>query len=1146
MIVPVASAQTVDINALLAQIAQLQALVAQLQAAQGGAVAACSFTKDLTVGSTGEDVRCLQKYLNAAGHQVAASGVGSAGNETTYFGSLTRAAVAKWQAANSVSPAVGYFGSISRAKYTAVAGATTVPGAPGVPGVPVPASGLAFSLAADTPASGGAVPKAAATVPYMKFNVAGNGTVNTITIRRTGAGATDDFTNVYLYEGQRRLTTGRSLNSTSHEATFTGLELAVAGVRTLTVAATMATTPGASNRNAFSVVSVQASVAVSGVPVSGFELVNSSAAAGTITLDKTGSIANPNAGQSDAQVSEFRLTASTEDANVSRIALFHGGTVSKSNLTNFKLKDISGNVVASASGIDGRDLVVFDLNPTFKVPRGENKLFRVYADVSPSAKKDDTIKFYVEEAADLLAIGQQYGYGMTATVTSMDTAGEAHALTLQGAKFTIVLNGPTAGDIPVQGKDVVLFDFTLSAANNVEVRKINASFATGSIAGDDTALTDFKIVDVATGVTVAGPVDVATGSAVKGMAGGITFSDVFVIKPGEAKRLKFTADIPSDWDTSDTIRVDLAAFTASQDLKNLDNNQFLVAADISPSTKVTGNTQTVKKPTLALARAGLPVSQSFVKGAQDIPFVGLSLTATGDDLTVKTIKVTASSASVTDDDMIADILSLALYDGTTRVSEIKGLTSVDASSSAATFSSLDFKITKGQTKVLTVKGNLNASAVTNNKYELGIAAATTTNGSTGNDVVAVDSNGTEPYYGATASVNMSSSVAITVLSAGSVTIATGANNQNSKAKIVVAGTSKIPLAEFEFTAANENLTVKKLKLLVNQDNSTAAAATSTDEVLRVYLYDVTSGSVQVGDPGGYVPIGGGSTAGDVAIEFGTNSGWVLQKDVTRKLQVSADFATIDAGADTGTSIYVHIQEDGFSADGASANVAGFSNAGGAKGRQNVVYKTKPTLTALALDTTTLTGATDLQIAKFTVGADSAFDIAWASIGFRMTLTNASFSDVALSIRDLTNNLDLTVSTQANSPGSTDITGDGTRNAIIQLSSPEQIAKGTTRTYEVKLNATAAQFGTANELEVLTVTAILYSDSATSNILNATTFSRASNSTTPASGTDKTIDGDSAFVWTDMSLTGTEDADEDWANGVYVDTFPSTPVWERKR
>src|SRR3989344_5944376 len=72
----------------------------------------CTFTRSLTVGATGEDVRCLQMYLNSAGFRVAASGAGSPGSETTYFGSLSRSAVAAWQAANGVAPAVGYFGPI--------------------------------------------------------------------------------------------------------------------------------------------------------------------------------------------------------------------------------------------------------------------------------------------------------------------------------------------------------------------------------------------------------------------------------------------------------------------------------------------------------------------------------------------------------------------------------------------------------------------------------------------------------------------------------------------------------------------------------------------------------------------------------------------------------------------------------------------------------------------------------------------------------------------------------------------------------------------------------------------------------------------------------------------------------------------------
>lgn len=79
-----------------------------------GADYAYAFARDLDIGSRGEDVRALQKYLNARGYPVALSAEGSAGQETDYFGPATQAALAKFQAASGITPSTGYFGPITR------------------------------------------------------------------------------------------------------------------------------------------------------------------------------------------------------------------------------------------------------------------------------------------------------------------------------------------------------------------------------------------------------------------------------------------------------------------------------------------------------------------------------------------------------------------------------------------------------------------------------------------------------------------------------------------------------------------------------------------------------------------------------------------------------------------------------------------------------------------------------------------------------------------------------------------------------------------------------------------------------------------------------------------------------------------------
>lgn len=72
------------------------------------------FTRDLSLGDEGEDVRELQRFLNKIGYRISLFGAGAPGSETTYFGRATEAALIAFQKEHAIEPAAGYFGKITR------------------------------------------------------------------------------------------------------------------------------------------------------------------------------------------------------------------------------------------------------------------------------------------------------------------------------------------------------------------------------------------------------------------------------------------------------------------------------------------------------------------------------------------------------------------------------------------------------------------------------------------------------------------------------------------------------------------------------------------------------------------------------------------------------------------------------------------------------------------------------------------------------------------------------------------------------------------------------------------------------------------------------------------------------------------------
>ncbi len=113
----------------LRKLVTLLAIAATLLASPAFALTSSSstcanFTKNLRMGMTGADVKALQLMLNMnPATVVAASGPGSLGNESTYFGKATRAAVIRYQeiyksevlAPAGLSAATGFVGSLTRA-----------------------------------------------------------------------------------------------------------------------------------------------------------------------------------------------------------------------------------------------------------------------------------------------------------------------------------------------------------------------------------------------------------------------------------------------------------------------------------------------------------------------------------------------------------------------------------------------------------------------------------------------------------------------------------------------------------------------------------------------------------------------------------------------------------------------------------------------------------------------------------------------------------------------------------------------------------------------------------------------------------------------------------------------------------------------
>lgn len=369
----------------------------------------------------------------------------------------------------------------------------------------------------------------------------------------------------------------------------------------------------------------------------------------------------------------------------------------------------------------------------------------------------------------------------------------------------------------------------------------------------------------------------------------------------------------------------------------------------------------------------------------------------------------------------------------------------------------------------------------------------------------------------------------TTSTVGNVDASIAPPDTETEAGILVAGREQV-LSKIRFTATGEDMTVRKLRLLVNDRNSaTYRTGVAADEVPIVKLYDA-NGTV-IGNAGGYTVQSTGSNAGVVVIEGLT---WSIPRDVSKILVVKGVLNTISSGTDSGARVHTHLMSEGFEASGARGidrtiqAVSGF---------EKVVYKTRPTVRVASTGATL--GATLTPVMRFTVAADSAEQVSWKKVQLQVTMQGAAVAAAEVmpgtsgnvAVRQF-GGFNLNIRRAFSGPTAqggqnVPILGGTTGYVTLVLDQEEIVPAGASKTYEVALTF---QDVCAYGPSCATASTRLYVNEA--QLMNGQSAGAIEG---PA------IDGAPAFIWSDNSAVGHSENTPDWANGVYVKTLPSDNV-----
>ncbi len=1185
-------ASAVTIAELQASIAALTLQLNALIGAQPAVAGKCTFTRDLTIGVEGDDVMCLQKYLNSKGHQVASSGAGSPGSESTYFGTRTQGAVSKWQAANGVSPTAGYFGSKSRAKYDAlVAGTPTPPPPPGPTPPPVVGTGLTVSAA--TQPGDTLAPASASRIKATSFTVTassdGDIVVNSVTVERQGPAADSSISSVVLLdENGLQIGLSKTLNA-NHQAILNNKFTVAKGTsRTITVAINRPASPsdgGSVARMAVVAVDAGAAQVAGSLPIVGSPItMNSTLTIGSATMARgvndPGSAQTKEIGTNAYKFTAIRATAgSAEDLIMKWVSFNQSGSAAATDIANVKV-NVNGTDYPATVSADGKYYTA-TFGDGIALKKGNQAEIYVIADIVNGSNR--TVDFDLYRFTDLYIIGQSFGYGITPTGGSAGTATagsfstdtnpiwNAYAATIGAG--TVSVTGSTA--IPAQNIAVNLNDQPIGAFD-VDVKgetvtvssmvfRVSANKNVASVFEAD--YTDVKLVDNATGKVIAGPKD---GSGTTDTQMVFTFTDAVSFPVGKKTyvlRGKLSTDFLSDTLVS-------ASTTPSSDWTSATGDVSGTSISVANTGTVSGNSYTVKTGAVNVSLSTSPTAQNVIRGAKAFTFANLVFDATnsGED-------VRFTSAIVQHNYAVAgDLTNCQLFDGTTALNTGSNIVNPSAASAASvkdnTFT-LDTQLTlaKGTSKTVALKCDVSKSGTGN--YAQWTFSSNETFGATGL------TSGTSITAGV-ASSSVSNRMALTA--AGTFTIAIDPSSPS--VRLAQSG-QEITASAIRLSSTNENINVTQIAVLLS-----ATASSTASDMVKLSLWD---GATKVGEV-----LATSSTSGIIV----TTTGLSVPKDADKIITVKVQLASIANNESGRPGHLVAIDWDNVNQNGLNAtygvggqssdNIYATGNDTASAGVRTV--RAYPTVNVLSVPSTSLADATQKVLYRFSVSApagtngvslykftfgvattgdDSGIDFTITNLRF-FGFTNSNFSGDCCSAQSgQLNNGSTLASSAGNNSGIDAVRATSTDFAIYfnpaapTSAAPEAVAipAGSTYYFELRGDVSGADAGDSASVVLqgdnswhgvgntsggtmayddagFLAGAINYSFATTAPILDSAAGPGSAGENVGATGGNTSASGAGAdFIWSGNSTTthsgASGNSGPDWYNGFVVPGLPAT-------